>query len=266
LLPVYDKPLVYYALSILMLAGIRRIALVTSPRGAIAFKRLLGGGRQFGVEIDYLIEESPGGPARSLVLARDFIGPHNVALILADCLLYGDGLQRVLTEATHRAHGATAFAHPVGNPERHAIVELAGDGAPQSIEVRPLAARSNLALTDMYFFDADVVDMAGRLAGTRGDALGMTDILGAYLSHGRLHVTQFGRGFAWLDTTTHAALSAAANFIETIESTHGLKIGCLEEIAYRKGYVSAGQVSKSASELNNAYGAYLRNLLAPNRH
>jgi glucose-1-phosphate thymidylyltransferase len=260
LLPIYDKPLIYYSLSVLMLAGIRRIAVVTSPGDRSAFERLLEDGRQFGIEIEYLTQEDGAGPAQSILLARDFIGRGHVAMILGDCLIYGDGLQQVLTEATHGLSGATVFAHPVGNPTSHAIVELKVDGAPISIEERPAVPKSNLAITGIFFYDPTVVQIASELSATRHNDFSLTDIHRAYRAQGLLHVRPFGRGFAWLDTTTHASLNAAANFIETIESTHGLKIGCLEEIAYLKGFVSAADVAQAAARMNNAYGAYLRKI------
>jgi glucose-1-phosphate thymidylyltransferase len=258
LLPIYDKPLVYYSLSVLMLAGIRRIAVVTSPGEQHAFSRLLGDGRQFGIQIEYLAKDRAGGPARSFLTARDFIGSDHVAMILGDCLIYGDGLQRVLSATTNNPAGSSVFAHPVNNPQRHAIVELAPDGSPQTIDEKPAHPQSNLAITGIYFHDNDVVSIAAGLDQSKPHGFSMADIQRAYLAQGRLRVTQFGRGFAWLDTSTHAALTAAANFIETIESTHGLKIGCLEEIAYRKGFISKDQLATAASRMNNAYGAYLQ--------
>jgi glucose-1-phosphate thymidylyltransferase len=261
LLPIYDKPLVYYALSVLMLAGIRRIAVVTSPGEHNAFFRLLGDGRQFGIQIEYLAQDGAGGPARAFLTARDFIGHDPVAMILGDCLIYADGLQKVLSSATKNLAGASVFAHPVNNPQRHAIVELAPDGSPRAIDEKPAHPQSNLAITGIFFHDNEVVSIAAGLDQAQPDGFSMTDIHRAYLAAGRLRVTQFGRGFAWLDTSTHAALTAAANFIETIESTHGLKIACLEEIAYCKGFISKGQLATAASQMNNAYGAYLQQLL-----
>jgi glucose-1-phosphate thymidylyltransferase len=260
LLPIYDKPLVYYSLSVLMLAGIREIALVTELHDRAAFQRLLGDGRQFGIRIEYLAHQEPLEPAQSILLARDFIGDDPVAMILGDCLIYGDGLQRVLNETTRAAKGATVFAHPVGSPERFAIVELAGDGAPQSLEDHPTHPKSNLAITGIFFYDRAVVAVAEGLQEARPDGFGLTDVHRAYLAQGRLHVRVFGRGFAWLDTTTHASFNAAANFIETIESTHGLKIACLEEIAYRKGFITAEEVAQAAATMNNAYGQYLQRI------
>ncbi len=262
LLPVYDKPLVYYSLSVLMLAGIRQIALITTAQDQAAFERLLGDGRQFGIRIEYLAEGEPAEPARSILLARDFIGDDAVAMILGDCLIYGDGLQRVLNETTRALGGATVFAHPVGSPERFAIVELAGDGTPKSLEEQPACPRSNLAITGIFFYDRDVVDVADGLQNRPG-GFGLTGVHRAYLAQRRLRVRVFGRGFAWLDTTTHASLNAAANFIETIESTHGLKIACLEEIAYHKGFITADEVARAAASMNNAYGHYLQKIPSP---
>jgi len=264
LLGVYDKPLVYYSLSVLLLAGIRQVAVMTAPEHQSALERLLGDGSQFGIHIEYLgVPHSPG-PAQSFVAARDFIGHDNVVLILGDTLIYGDGLQQLLAQATQR-EGATVFAHPVTSPERHAIVELAADGRPLAIDEGPRPPQSNLAITGIFFCDRDVAEIAARLHASRNEAFTLADIQRDYLARGRLHVTPLGRGFAWLDLSTPAALVAAANFIETIESTHGLKIACLEEIAYRKGFISKEQVSASAAQTNNAYGAYLRRLLLDER-
>ncbi|HEV3137373.1 MAG TPA: sugar phosphate nucleotidyltransferase [Pirellulales bacterium] len=260
LLPIYDKPLIYYSLSILMLSGIRRVAVVTRPGDQIAFRRLLGDGHEFGVRIEYLAEATPHGPAQSLLAARDFIGRDNVAVILGDSLIYGDGLQRLLSETTQRVDGATAFAHPVNSPRQHAIVELADDGTPKSIEERPEHPKSNLAITGIFFYDHQVVDIAAAVFAAKGRDFSLTDVNRQYLENGSLRVRPFGRGFVWLDTSTHASLTAAANFIETIESTHGLKIACLEEIAYRKGFVSADAIFKAAARMNNAYGQYLEKI------
>ncbi|MBI3838585.1 MAG: NTP transferase domain-containing protein [Planctomycetia bacterium] len=262
LLPVYDKPLIYYSLSVLMLSGIRRVAVVTRPDDQIAFRRLLGDGHEFGIRIEYLAQEAPGSPAESFVAARDFIGRDNVAMILGDCLIYGDGLQRLLTETTRRVVGATVFAHPVSSPERYAIVELADDGTPRSIEEQPEHPKSNLATTGIFFYDREVVDIAAGLFAVKPNGFSITDINRRYLANGRLRVRPFGRGFAWLDTSSHASLTAAANFIETIESTHGLKIACLEEIGYRKGFLSAAEVVEAAARMNNAYGRYLQKIAA----
>lgn len=260
LLPVFDKPLVYYSLSVLMLAGLRRIAIVTSDRERASFERLLEDGSQFGIELEYLTQDDSAGAAQSFLTASDFIGRDPIAMILGDCLLYGDGLQQVLNEAAAAPAGARVFAHPVGNPQRHAIVDLAPDGSPRSIEDGPLHSKSNLAVMGVSFYDCEIVKMAAELRALRGDASTMSDIHRAYLERGALFVRAFGRGFAWLDTSTHAAFAAAANFIETIESTHGLKIGCLEEIAYLKGFITAQQLEQAGAQLNNAYGEYLQKI------
>ena len=260
LLPVYDKPLIYYSLSVLMLCGIRHVAVVTKPGDQTGFRRLLGDGNQLGIQIEYMVEEAGAGPAQALLAARGFIDRDCVAMILGDCLIYGDGLQRLLIEITARGAGASVFAHPVGSPERYAIVELADDGAPKSIEERPEHPRSNLAITGIYFYDGEAVGMADRLLAAKGNHFNITDINREYLARGQLRVRPFGRGFVWLDTSSHASLTAAANFIETIESTHGLKIACLEEIAFRKGFVSADEVVKAAARMNNGYGQYLQKI------
>ncbi len=264
LLPVYDKPLVYYALSIVMLAGIRQVALVVERDRRQAFERLLGDGRSLGLRLVYVEEGSETGAARALAAAGEFVDGDNLALVLGDTLVYGDGLQHVLADATRYADGATIFAHPVKHPQRHAFVELADDGTPRAIAASPPDPTSQLAVMGIAFLDRRAVEIAHRLAGSlaSGAPLELADVYRAYLAEGRLRVTPFGRGFAWLDTTTHAALAAAANFIETIESAHGLKIGCLEEIGYRKGLLSAAELVAAADEMPNAYGDYLRRLAA----
>ncbi len=262
LLPVFDKPLVYYALSVLMLGGIRRMALVTRPQDRAALARLLADGRQFGIEIEYLEQESSAGPAQALVTAAGFVGREPVAMILADCLVYGDGLQRVLHETMRNRVGATVFAHPAASPRQFGVVALDDNGQPRSIEEGTTRSAADLAIMGIFFYDCEAVEIAAELAASQSGGFTLTDIHRRYLAQGRLHVHQFGRGFAWLDTSTPAALNAATNFIETIESTHGLKIGCLEEIAYQRGYITAEQLAQAAAEMHNAYGAYLRQLVA----
>ena len=261
LLPVYDKPLVYYGLSVVLLAGIRDVALVLAPGDRPAFERALGDGSKLGLRLVYREEEATDGPARPLAAAGDFLAGQGAMFVLGDALIYGDGLQNVLADAKQHGDGATIFAHPVKHSERHAIVELADDGTPRAITDRPVAGSSNLAVMGISFFDERIVEVAGDLQSTRSESPALVEVCRTYLAAGQLRVTPFGRGFAWLDTSTHAALAAAANFIETIESTHGLKIGCLEEIAYRKGFITAGELGTAADEMPNAYGEYLRRLL-----
>ena len=257
LLPVYDKPLVYYPLSVIMLAGIKHVALVTRPHDRHAFERLLGDGTQFGIAIEYLAQAEPG-PARSLVTAREFIAGDAVALVEGDALVCGEGLQRVLSEATHDEIGATLLAHPVGDARRHTVVEADDDGRARSIEIRPEEPRSQLAVMGISFFAADVVEMAEALTATQPSGFSTSDLHRRYLAEGRLRVRTFGRGFAWLDTSTPAALLAATNFIETIENAHGLKIGCLEEIAYERGWITRDALRRAAIALPNTYGRYLQ--------
>jgi glucose-1-phosphate thymidylyltransferase len=261
LLPVYDKPLVYYAISILLLAGIREVALVTRARDRRAFERLLGDGQSFGLKVEYLDEPETGGASQSLLAASAFIAGEPVALVLGDSVIYGDGLQQVLADATRDLTGATIFAHPVTHPERHAIVELAADGHPTAIVERSGQTLSNLGVMGISFHDGQLLEIVRRLEREKSGGFSLADIHRAYLAAGKLRVTPFGRGFASLDTSTHAALTAAANFIETIESTHGLKIACLEEIAYRKGFLSDDLLAASAASMANAYGDYLQRLL-----
>jgi glucose-1-phosphate thymidylyltransferase len=265
LLPVYDKPLVYYALSVLMLAGIRRIALVSRVDDRDAYERLLGDGSAIGIELAYLTQADPAGPAQALVTAQKFVAREPAAMILADCLIYGDGLQRVLAQSMQARSGATVFAHPVGSPQQHAVIQLDDGGDALAIEDKPARPRSNLAVMGITFYDREAVDVARGLDAARQGAYTLSDVHRAYLAQGRLHVRSFGRGFAWLDTSTPAALNAATNFIEAIESTHGLKIGCPEEIAYQRGFITAEQLARAAAATNNAYGEYLQKIAASGR-
>jgi glucose-1-phosphate thymidylyltransferase len=257
LLPVYDKPLVYYALSVLMLGGVRQIALVTRPQDHPSFERLLGNGNRFGIQLRYLAEAPAGGPAQALLDAADFIGADCVAMIDGDCLLYGDGLQSLLSRTMQQHRGATVFAHPVANSEQHATIRLRDDGGVESIDDPGAAPFSNLAIMNVCFFEHDVLEVAKALSQSKPGSCALVDVQHRYLSQRRLEVVTFGRGFAWLDTRTPAALNAATNFIQTIESTHGLKIACLEEIALQKGWLTADQVRAAAASMNNAYGEYL---------
>jgi glucose-1-phosphate thymidylyltransferase len=259
LLPVYDKPLVYYPLSVIMLAGIKHVALVTRPHDRAAFERLLADGSAWGIRIEYFAQAEPG-PAQSLLTAREFIAGDAVALVEGDSLICGEGLQRVLSEAMRDDVGATVLAHPVGDARRHTVVETDDRGRPRSIEDRPSAPRSQLATMGVSLFDHGVIGMAESLAATRPDGLTTAELHRRYLAEGRLRVRTFGRGFAWLDTSTHAALLSATNFIETIETAHGLKIGCLEEIAYGRGWITRDALVRAAESMPNGYGQYLERL------
>ena len=263
LLPVYDKPLIYYPLSTLMLAGIRRIGLVAAAGESSSYHRLLGNGRELGLEIEYFEEPELAGPVQSLVSARRFIGKDHVALILGDLLILADHLQGTLKSAMSHALGAAVFVHPVTNPELHTVVALRDDHTPKSIDERPDGRASNLAIMGISFYDNGVFDIIAGLSMSQSHPVRDIDVHRAFLKRNLLHVHRCGRGFAWLDTSTHSHLSAAANFIEALESNHGLKIGCLEEIAYQKGILSTEELKCSAARMQNGYGDYLRRLIQP---
>ena len=261
LLPVYDKPMVYYPLSVLMLAGIRRVLLISTPQDLGGFQRLLGDGRRLGLEIEYAPQPRPEGLAQAFLIGREFIGGDHVAMVLGDNIFYGQGFQATLRAAAARREGATVFAYAVKDPERYGVVELGEGDRAVGIEEKPQTPKSNLAVTGLYFYDNDVVQIAADLKPSARGELEITDVNRAYLARGRLHVARLGRGFAWLDTGTEASLLQAANFVQTIEERQGLKIACLEEIAYAKGFISAAGLAALAGEFRNAYGAYLRSVL-----
>lgn len=262
LLPVYDKPMVYYPLSTLMLAGIRRILLITTPEDLPAFERLLGDGRPWGIGIQYAVQPRPEGIAQAFLIGREFIGADHVALVLGDNIFYGQGFQGMLLQAASRREGATVFAYPVKDPQRYGVVELDAAGRPVSIVEKPAQPKSRYAVTGLYFYDNEVVSIAESLRPSARGELEITDVNQAYLERGRLHVERFGRGFAWLDTGTHESLLQAANFIQTIEHRQGWKIACLEEVALRKGFISREQFAALADQYRgSSYGQYLRELL-----
>jgi len=261
LLPVYDKPMVYYPLSVLMLAGIRDVLLVTTPQDQAAFERLLGDGGHVGISIRYAVQPKPEGLAQALLIGRDFVGSDHVALILGDNIFYGHGFQAKLDRATSRATGATTFVYAVKDAGRYGVVELDAQGSPVSIEEKPAAPKSNLAVTGLYFYDNRALDVAAGLRPSARGELEITDVNQAYLERGELHVEPLGRGFAWLDTGTEASLLEAANFVRAIEERQGLKIACIEEIAYRKGYISRDDVKRLAAGLSSSYGQYLSTLV-----
>jgi glucose-1-phosphate thymidylyltransferase len=262
LLPIYDKPMIYYPLSTLMLVGIRQLLLISTPTDIESYQRVLGDGGLLGMSIEYAVQPRPEGLAQAFVLGRNFVGADNVALILGDNVFYGQGFQEKLDRATSCATGATVFAYAVKDPQRYGVVEFDAEFRPISLEEKPKQPRSNYAVTGLYFYDNQVIDIAANLKPSARGELEITDVNREYLRRGQLRVERFGRGFAWLDTGTPESLVQAANFVETIESRQGLKIACLEEIAWRKGFIDAAQLDRLASEYRNAYGDYLRALLA----
>ncbi len=262
LLPVYDKPMVYYPLSTLMLAGIRDVLLISTPRDIGAYERLLGDGHRLGISIHYCVQPEPGGLAQAFLLGRQFVGGDHVALVLGDNIFYGQGFQGMLVETAARTSGATIFAYVVKDPQRYGVVELDAAGRPKSIVEKPARPKSDLAVTGLYFYDNQVVEIAAGLEPSARGELEITDVNQAYLDRGQLRVEVLGRGFAWLDTGTHESLLEAANFVETIEKRQGLKIACLEEIAFRKGFISAEQLEALARDEENTYGEYLLEVLS----
>ncbi|HEV8225486.1 MAG TPA: glucose-1-phosphate thymidylyltransferase RfbA [Methylomirabilota bacterium] len=261
LLPIYDKPMVYYPLSTLMLAGIRDILLISTPEDIGGFERLLGDGGRLGISIRYAVQPKPEGLAQAFVIGREFVGKDHVALVLGDNLFYGRGFQEMLTRAGSRPNGATVFAYAVKSPERYGVVELDKEGRALSLEEKPAKPRSQFAVTGLYFYDNQVVEIAAALRPSARGELEITDVNREYLTRGQLHVEPFSRGFAWLDTGTHESLLQASTFIETIELRQGLKVACIEEVAYHKGFITANQVEALAHSLPNAYGQYLLDLL-----
>jgi glucose-1-phosphate thymidylyltransferase len=261
LLPVYDKPMIYYPLSVLMLAGIRDILLISTPQDIGGYQRLFEDGARLGISISYAVQAEPKGLAQAFTLGREFVGRDHVALVLGDNIFYGQGFQANLDQAVSRQTGATNFAYRVKDPERYGVVELDGRGMALSIEEKPKAPKSNYAVTGLYFYDNQVVDIAAELKPSARGELEITDVNRVYMRQSQLYVEQLGRGFAWLDTGTEASLLQAADFVRTIEERQGLKIACLEEIAFNKGFIDAAQLEILAKGFNNSYGKYLLGLL-----
>ncbi len=263
LLPVYDKPMIYYPLSVLLLAGIREILVISTPEDLPRFRALLGDGRSFGVRFAYAEQPRPEGLAQAFVIGAPFVGDDPVALVLGDNIFYGQGLMQTLRRAGETTSGGLVFGYPVRDPERYGVVEFDASGRALSIEEKPERPRSNYAVPGLYFYDNDVVRIAADLRPSPRGELEITDVNLAYLRAGRLRVERLGRGLAWLDTGTHDSLLQASNFVQTIEARQGLKIACLEEIAYRMGYIDAGQVRRLAEGFGrkNEYGQYLLQVL-----
>ncbi|HNX48708.1 MAG TPA: glucose-1-phosphate thymidylyltransferase RfbA [Thermoanaerobaculaceae bacterium] len=262
LMPIYDKPMVYYPLSTLMLAGIRDVLVITTPHEQEAFVRLLGDGSQVGVNISYAAQPSPDGLAQAFIIGREFVGGDHVALALGDNVFYGHGFPELLQRASERSAGATVFAYRVRDPQRYGVVEFGPDGRAIGLEEKPQQPRSSWAVVGLYLYDNRVLDIAANLKPSPRGELEITDVNRRYLELGELFVERMGRGFAWLDTGTHAALLHAATFVQAIEERQGLKVACIEEVAYRMGYIGADAVrAVAASMRNNEYGQYLVRML-----
>jgi glucose-1-phosphate thymidylyltransferase len=262
LVPVYNKPMIYYPLSTLMLAGIRQILVITTPEDQQAFQRLLGDGSQLGLSLVYDVQPRPEGLAQAFVIGRRFIGEDPVALALGDNIFYGNGLPELLRGAAERASGATVFAYWVRDPERYGVVEFDLDGRAVSLEEKPARPRSSWAVTGLYFYDNRVVDIAAGLRPSGRGELEITDVNATYLARAELHVQKLGRGIAWLDTGTHEALLQASTFIQTLEDRQGLMVACIEEIAFKMGYIKAPDVVRIAEPMRrNSYGQYLMRLI-----
>jgi glucose-1-phosphate thymidylyltransferase len=263
LLPVYDKPMIYYPISVLMLTDIRDILIITTPQDLSAYQRLLGDGCDFGINLSYVVQDNPNGLAEAFILGEDFIGDDNVALILGDNIFYGQGFSPALQTARARKSGATVFGYAVKDPGRFGVVEFDADMRAISIEEKPLKPKSNMAVTGLYFYDNSVVEIAKSIEPSDRGELEISSINDVYLKQDNLNVEVLGRGFAWLDTGTHESLLEASHFVQTIELRQGYKIACLEEIAFSKGWLLLKQVAKAAEAMGkNSYGKYLREIVS----
>ncbi|MGL1137443.1 glucose-1-phosphate thymidylyltransferase RfbA [Vibrio parahaemolyticus] len=262
LLPVYDKPMIYYPLSVLMLAGIREILLITTPEDQEGFQRLLGDGSEFGIELQYAIQPSPDGLAQAFIIGKEFIGDDSVCLVLGDNIFYGQGFTPILQQAAMKSRGATVFGYQVKDPERFGVVEFDANMQAISIEEKPVKPKSNYAVTGLYFYDNRVVELAKKVKPSARGELEISTLNQMYLEQGDLNVQLLGRGFAWLDTGTHESLHEASSFVQTIENVQGLKVACLEEIAWRNGWLSSKDVLNIALSMSkNDYGRYLDGLI-----
>ena len=263
LLPVYDKPMIYYPLSVLMLAGIRDILIITTPHDQTAFQHLLKDGSQLGLNLQYAVQPSPDGLAQAFTIGKDFIGDDDVCLILGDNIFYGQGFRPILEETVATLDGATIFGYRVRDPERFGVVEVDDHRQAVSIEEKPATPKSNIAVTGLYFYDNDVVDIAKTIAPSDRGELEITSVNQRYLEAGKLQVRTLGRGYTWLDTGTHEAMGEASKFVEIIERRQGLKVACIEEVAWRQGWITDADVLSHAETLSKStYGAYLRELIA----
>jgi glucose-1-phosphate thymidylyltransferase len=266
LLPVYNKPMIYYALSSLMLAGIRDVLIITTPQDQASFQRLLEDGRDFGVSITYAVQPSPDGLAQAFIIGRAFVGDSTVALALGDNIFYGAGFSEALQGAAAQAHGATVFGYQVRDPQRYGVVEFDAEGRAVGLEEKPANPKSSFAVTGLYFFDNQVIEIARHLKPSPRGELEITDVNLEYLRRGQLRVERLGRGIAWLDTGTHESLVQASNFIQAVEERQGLMVGCLEEIAYRMHYITAEDLARLARAMRGStYGQYLLHVLEEER-
>ena len=262
LLPIYDKPMIYYPLSTLMLAGIRDLLIISSPQDIGHFESLLGSGQQLGIKIQYAVQEKPEGLAQSFIVGREFIGNDPVALVLGDNIFYGQGFRSMLRRAASQSTGATVFGYPVKDPERYGVVAFDENGKPTELIEKPVVPPSNYAVPGLYFYDNQVVDIASNLEPSERGEYEITDVNREYLSRGQLRVERFTRGFAWLDTGTHETLIQAGDFVQTIEQRQGLKIACIEEIAYIMNYIDLEQLAYLAQHIPNKYGQYLKDIVS----
>ena len=262
LLPIYDKPMIYYPISVLMLAGIREILVISTPEDIDGFKRLLGDGERLGIQLSYAVQPSPDGLAQAFIIGEDFIGDDKVCMVLGDNIFYGTGLSNRLEEAVARPNGATIFGYQVKDPERFGVVEFDQDMRALSIEEKPLKPKSKFAVTGLYFYDNDVIEIAKQVKPSDRGELEITSVNQAYLERGDLNVELLGRGFAWLDTGTHDSLQAASSFVQTIEQRQSYKIACLEEVAFNNGWLSSAQMQKIGESMGKSgYGEYLLELI-----